>query len=236
AVGEHRGAAPEQGGEPQPGATQRIVCTPAYALPQPGQLQRGRRLPGNQQCRHAGQPQPGLQPLTQQRQEQRSEQRREGHQQPNPGVHMANSRSTISWLQPSGLSTLAASRPTSSDNNAVMKGGSNSIQWVSKRAPAKLSSCQAAGLANQPRQSSGRKYMAFSSAEPSSTSTTQSWPTSSAPRPRVHLLIKPAMGGTPIIPSAATLNAAIVQGIRRPTPSISRIRWMPRVSAKLPAQ
>jgi hypothetical protein len=33
--------------------------------------------------------------------------------------------------------------------------------------------------------------------------------------------MKPAIGGTPIMPKAASVNAAMVHGMRRPTPASS---------------
>ena len=53
---------------------------------------------------------------------------------------------------------------------------------------------------------------------PASTAMTQGCCASIAPTPRYHLLMKPAMGGTPIIPKAPMVNAAIVHGICRPMP------------------
>ena len=50
------------------------------------------------------------------------------------------------------------------------------------------------------------------------------------------MLTNPAAGGTPIMPSAATLNAPMVSGIRRPAPSISLTACTCSSSARLPAQ
>ena len=58
------------------------------------------------------------------------------------------------------------------------------------------------GSRNQVRCRIGKKYMAFSKLLAPSTTITQSAPAATLPVPRYHLLTKPAIGGTPIMPKA----------------------------------
>ncbi len=77
---------------------------------------------------------------------------------------------------------------------------------------------------NHARAIMGRKYAAFRILLTASATMGQANPPSRPPRPRPHFDTKPAIGGTPMIPSAATVNAVIVTGMRRPTPSIRLTR------------
>ncbi len=85
------------------------------------------------------------------------------------------------------------------------------------------------------RYTTGRKYRALSSEEVSSTPSTHGCADCTAPAPRNHLVTNPAVGGSPIMPAAPTVNAAEVHGMRRPRPSIWSIRETPTVSLNSPA-
>ncbi|MCY1437990.1 hypothetical protein D9M71_541710 [compost metagenome] len=67
--------------------------------------------------------------------------------------------------------------------------------------------------------------------EAHSTQIAQCMPATVAPSISQALLTAPAVNGTPIMLRAAMLNARVVSGMRRPTPSISLTLWMPRASA-----
>ena len=79
------------------------------------------------------------------------------------------------------------------------------------------------GATKKARNTIGRKYAAFRIVLATITPTASHQLVCIAPCSMNHLPRKPAVGGTPIMPSAPLANAVIVHGIFQPMPSSSLI-------------
>src|SRR6056297_632587 len=139
-------------------------------------------------------------------------------------VHSPYFLEAMNCTQSRGVPGMVANRPQTSAAATVASGGSSSISGDSRPPGPTERMRSSLGSSNQAVRTMGRKYAAFRMLLPASTSSTQSCPTSRPPSPRYHLLTNPAMGGMPIMPNAASVNAAVVQGMRRPMPA-SSLTW-----------